>query len=69
MLSLAFLPLMAANIMIMEVCLCTALDLSKMQDQRSLTLCLLSFIRGGSDIVAGLCANTGSQHCDYGLIL
>jgi len=38
MLSLAFLPIRVANIVIRDVCHCTALALSEMQDQKSLTL-------------------------------
>jgi len=30
---------------------------------------LTLILGGGSDIVAGLCAHKGDQHCDYGLIL
>ena len=55
--------------MIMGVLLCTALELSKMQDQKLFTLCWRSVLGGGSDIVIGLCAHTGGQLCDYGLIL
>jgi len=62
MLSLAFLPIQVANIVIMGVCHCTALELSEMQDQKLLTLRLRSFSGGGSDIVAGLCAHKGSQY-------
>jgi len=40
-----------------------------MQDQESLTLRWRSFLWGGSDIVAGLCAHKGGQYWDYGLIL
>jgi len=46
MLSLAFLPINVANILSMGVCLCTALKLSKMQDQKSLTLCWRSLLGG-----------------------
>ena len=55
--------------MIMGVCLWTALELSKMQDQKSLTLRWRSFLGGVGDIVAGLCAHEGGPYCDYGLIL
>ena len=37
--SLAFLHIKAANIGIMGVCHCTALELSKMQDEKLLRLC------------------------------
>jgi len=67
--SLAFLPIQAANIMIMGVCQFTALELSKMQDKKSLTLHWRSFLGGGSDIIAGLYALKGGQYCDYGWIL
>jgi len=40
-----------------------------MQEQKSFTLRWRSFLGGGSDIVAGLYAHKGSEHCDYGLIL
>ena len=38
MLSLAFLPIKAANIVILGLCHLTALELSKMQDKKSLML-------------------------------
>jgi len=38
MLSLAFSPIMAANNVIKGVCLRTALELSKIQDQESFTI-------------------------------
>jgi len=38
MLSLAFLLIKAANIVIMGVCHCTVLELSKIQDQKLLPL-------------------------------
>jgi len=38
MLSLAFLPIKKANNVIMDVCRCTALELSEMQDQKSVML-------------------------------
>jgi len=69
MLSLAFLPIKAGNIVIMGVCHHTALESLKMQDQKSLTLCWRSFLGGGSNIVTGCCANKGGQCCDYGLLL
>jgi hypothetical protein len=55
--------------MIMGVCRWTALELSMMQDQKLLTLHCRSFVGGGSDMVAGLCAHIGGQCCHYGLIL
>jgi len=69
MLTLAFLPKKAANIVIMGVCCCTALGLSRMQDQTLLMLRWRSFLRGGSHIITGLCAHKGGQYCDYGLTL
>jgi len=60
---------MAADIMIMELCLCTALEFSKMQDQILLMLHWHSFSGGGSNIVAVLCAYQDGQYCDYGVIL
>jgi len=65
----AFLPIKAANIVILGVCCCTALELSMMQDQISLMLRWRSFSVGGSDIIAGLCAHKGGQFCDYGSTL
>jgi len=67
--SLAFLPRNAANIMIMEVCCCTALELSMMRDQKLLTLRWRSLLGGGSNMVMGICAHKGGQHCHYGLML
>ena len=55
--------------MIMGVCSCTALELSKMQDQKSLMLRRLSFLGGVSDIIAGRCAHKGGQDCDYDFML
>jgi len=67
--SLAFLPIKAVDILVMGVCRCTALELSKMQNQKWLTLHGNALFGGGSDIDAGLCAHEGSQYCDYGLML
>jgi len=55
--------------MIMGVCLCTALELSKMQNQKWLTLHGRSFLKGGSDIVACLLADKGDEHHEYSPIL
>ena len=55
--------------MIMGVCHCTALEISKMQDQKLFTLCWSSLLGGGSDNVTDLCAHKGGQCCDYGLML
>jgi hypothetical protein len=46
-----------------------ALELSKMEDQKSLTLHWRSLLGGGSNIVAGNCAHTGGQYTDYGVML
>jgi hypothetical protein len=46
-----FLPIMAATVLVMLKSLCTALELSKMADQSSLTLCWHSLLEGGSNIV------------------
>jgi len=67
--SLAFLPRKAAIIMIMGICHCSALELSMMQDQKSLTLCWRSFLGGGSDVVVGPVAHSGGQYYHYGLML
>jgi len=64
--SLAFLPIKAANIMIMRVCRCTALELSKMHDQELLTLHWHSFLGGSSNIATSIVAYNGSQYYDYG---
>jgi len=63
--AVAFLPRKGANIMIMSVCHCTALELSMMQDQQSLTLSWHSFLGGGSDIGTSIFAQKGGQFYDY----
>jgi hypothetical protein len=40
-----------------------------MQDQKLLTLCSLSFLGGGSDMVVSPFARKGGQYCNYGLML
>jgi hypothetical protein len=67
--SLASLPIKAANIIIMGVCHCTALEWSQMQNQKWLTLHWHSFLEGDNDIVAGHCAHKCSRYFDYGLTL
>jgi len=69
MLALAFLPIHTANIVIMGICHCTALELSKMPRQKLFTLGWRSFLGVGTIIVAGLCAHQGSQYCDYSVTL
>jgi len=69
MLSLAFLPIKAANIVIMDIRHCTALELSEMQDQKSLTLRWCLFLGGSSDVVTSIFAYKGGQYCDYGCML
>jgi len=69
MLSVAFMPIMVTNIVIMGVCCCTSLELSNMQDQTLLTLCWHSCLWGGSDIDAGHCAHKGGRFDDYDLTL
>jgi len=69
MLSLAFLPIKAARVVIMGVCQLTVLELTKMQDQKLLTLCWHSFLGGGRDIITRLRAYKGGQYCDYGQML
>jgi hypothetical protein len=55
--------------MIMGICRCTALELSMMQDQKSLTLRWRSFLEGGSDMVVGPFVHKCGQYCHYGLML
>jgi len=64
----AFVSIKAANTIIMGVCHCTDLELSMMQDQKSLTLRWRSCLRGDCDIIAGLCVHNGGQYCDYSLM-
>ena len=64
--SLALLLLKAANIVIMGVCGCTALEISVMQDQKLLTLCSDSELGRGSDIGAGISTQKGGHYCDHG---
>jgi len=53
--------------MILDWCSCIAHWLSKMQDQKSLTLHWSSFLEGGSDIVSTISANKFGEHVDYSL--
>jgi hypothetical protein len=55
--------------MILGICRCSALELSMMQDQKSLTVRWHSFLRGGSDMVVGSFAHTGGQYSHYSLML
>jgi hypothetical protein len=59
----------AANIVNMWVGYRRALELSKMQDPKLLTLCWRSLLEGGSNIVAGHCAHKGGPYTDYGVML
>jgi hypothetical protein len=65
----SILPIKVANIVILGVCYCTALELSKMQDQKALTLHSGSVLRGGSNNVAALCVYKGGQYSHYSLTL
>jgi hypothetical protein len=69
MLSLAFLPIKAANLVIVGISGCAAFQLSKIQHQKSWTLLSGLCLGGGSDVVAGLCTQNGGQYCEYGLVL
>jgi len=64
--SLAFLPIKAGNILIMGVRCCTALELSRMHDRKSLTFRWHSLFGGSSDISAGIFAYEGGQYYHYG---
>jgi len=64
--SLAFVPIKAADNMIMGVCTCTARKLSQMHDQKLLMLRWLTFLGGSSDIVTSIFADNGGQYYDYG---
>jgi len=55
--------------MIMGVCHCTALELSMMQDPKSLTLRWRLLLGGGSDMVSGLCAHKGGRYHYYSTML
>jgi len=65
-LSLAFWPIKAANIMILDICSCTALELSKRHDQKSLTLRWSSFSGGTSVLDTSIFAYKGGQYYHYG---
>jgi len=55
--------------MIMGICRCLALELYKMQDEKSLTLCWRLFLGGGSNMVVGSFAHKGGQYYHYGFML
>jgi hypothetical protein len=57
------------QIMIMGVCHCRVLELSKMKEQKSLPHGWRSFLGGGRDIFACLCVHQGGQYFDYSLTL
>jgi hypothetical protein len=52
-----------------EVCPCTALKLSEMQDQKSLTLHWRPYLWGGSIILTGDCAYKDGRYFDHGITL
>jgi len=54
--------------MIVGYCLSVALRLSKMQDQKLLSLRWRSFLGGGNDIVNSIFAHKGGRYIDYGLM-
>jgi hypothetical protein len=66
---LAFLPRKVVNIIIMGVCHCTALELSRMHDEKLLTIGWNLFLEGASEMVVGPVVQIGGQHCHYGLML
>jgi len=59
---------MVADELMMGLRLSVASRLSMMQDQKLLTLCWRSFLRGGSHIVTSVSAHTGGRYIDYGLV-
>ena len=67
--SVAFMPIKAAD----ELIICSnryvALRVSKMQDQKSTTFRGRSFSAGGSDIVTSIFAHNSGRYIDYGLTL
>jgi len=65
--SVAILPIKAANKLIMGYYCCIAIWLFKMQVKIWLTLCSWSFSKGNSDIVTSIFAYTGDWYIDYEL--
>jgi len=63
--SLAYLPIMAANSSFIGVCNQEPFRLPEMQDQKSLMLHWCSFSRWGRKSVAFSVAYKGCQYCDY----
>ena len=62
--SLAYLPVKAANVLFIDVCDQAALRLPKMQDQKLLILRCCSFSTWGRDRVAFFFAYKGCQYFD-----
>jgi len=60
-----FLPIKAANTSIIAWYRRTAVWLSKMQEQKSLTLHLLSSLGDGSDVDTSVFGPKGGQYFDY----
>jgi len=59
---------MVAYTIIMGYHHCTAIWLSKMQDQNLLTLHWWTFVGDSSNIVTSIFAHKRSQYCDYGVM-